>query len=300
MIRIKVPATTANVGPGFDATGIALELYNILSVEKALESQEFIWPDGRDPFPEADNLVLQACRYVLSKHPDKQIGFSIHMDECNIPISRGLGSSAAAIVAGLYAANYLLDDMYSVEDIINFATELEGHPDNVVPAILGGMVISTVEDSEVLYSTVNFPKDIVFNVMIPNFKLSTSKARKVLPETYSRSECIQNISRASMLINALSVREYDKIRPCLKDVIHQPYRIPLIHDGAEIMHKSEELGALGEFISGAGPTLIALSLNNQENFKASMTHYLSSLEHKWLLKQVTINSSGTSIEVIYE
>lgn len=300
MIKIKVPATTANVGPGFDTIGIALDLFNSIIVKKESELQEFIWPNGEEPFPTSDNMILQACQFILAKHPDKQIGFSIHMDECNIPISRGLGSSAAAIVSGLYAANFLLDNYYSIDDIINFATELEGHPDNVVPAILGGMVISTTEEDTVLYSSVSFPKDIVFNVMIPDFKLSTSMARGVLPISYSRSECIFNVSRVSMLINSLVTCDYEKIRPCLKDAIHQPYRLVLINDSQSIMDKSKELNSLGEFISGAGPTLIALTKREAQDFKEHMNNYLSSLKDKWLIKQVDINLLGTITEVTYE
>lgn len=300
MIRIKVPATTANVGPGFDAIGIALDIYNTLTVEKKDTLQEFLWPSGTIPFPEADNLILQACHFVLKKHPGKEIGFSIQMDECNIPISRGLGSSAAAIVAGLYAANYLLDNYYDTKDLINFATELEGHPDNVVPAILGGMVISTTDENQVLHSTVQFPEDIIFNVMIPDFKLSTSLAREVLPQSYSRAECVLNISRVGMLINALVTCDYEKIRPCLKDAIHQPYRLKLINNSLAIMQEANALKALGEFISGAGPTLIALTLKEDKAFENKMTQYLSSLDDQWQLKQVNINTFGTSTEVLYE
>jgi homoserine kinase len=300
MIKIKVPATTANVGPGFDTIGIALDLYNTISVKKDASNKAFIWPEGFEPLADKDNLILQACQYVLDKHPDKKIGFSIQMDECNIPISRGLGSSAAAIVSGLYAANYLLDDYYDTEDLIHFATELEGHPDNVVPAILGGMVISTIEGEEILYSSVKFPEDIVFNVMIPNFKLSTSMARSVLPDAYTRSDCIMNISRVSMLINALVTCDYNKIRPCLKDVIHQPYRLSLIKNSGKIMDRSKALNALGEFISGAGPTLISLTRQDNTGFEGEMTKYLSILEDTWELRQVQINLLGTTSEVIYE
>lgn len=300
MIKIKVPATTANVGPGFDTIGIALDLYNIITVKKEADKKEFIWPDGSEPFPAEDNLVVQACQYVLDQHPDKKIGFSIQMDECNIPISRGLGSSAAAIVSGIYAANYLLDNYYSIEEIIKFANTLEGHPDNVVPAILGGMVISTTEHDDILYSSVEFPKNIVFNVMIPDFKLSTSMARSVLPDSYSREACILNISRVGMLVNSLITCDYDKIRPCLKDAIHQPYRLSLINNSDVIMAKSKELNALGEFISGAGPTLIALTKDSDHDFEAQMSEHLSKLEDSWLLKQVNINLAGTQTEVIYE
>lgn len=298
MIRLKVPATTANVGPGFDAIGIALDIYNILRVEKSSEGQVFTWPTDEAPVSDKNNMVLQACHYLLEKHGDTTIGFSIHMDECNIPISRGLGSSAAAIVAGLYAANYLLDNVYTTEDLINFATELEGHPDNVVPAILGGMVISTLEDSEVLYSTVAFPETINFNVMVPDFKLSTAMARGVLPDTYSREECVLNISRVSMLINALVTHDYSKIRPCLKDAIHQPYRLSLINDSQSIMASAKAFNALGEFISGAGPTLIALTHSDEKEFSRKMADYLETLDDKWSLNQVKINSQGTITEVI--
>ena len=177
------------------------------------------------------------------------------MTKVDVPISRGLGSSAAAIVCGIYAAHYLMDYALSTKEIVSIATELEGHPDNVAPAILGNMVISVMADNKVIYSTIDFPEDIIFNVLIPNFKLSTEKARSVLPKEYKVADCIFNTSRLALLLNFLRDREYENLRICLEDKLHQPYRFDLINNSLEIFEESRKLGALGEFISGAGPTI---------------------------------------------
>lgn len=298
MIRIKVPATTANFGPGFDAVGIALNLYNTFKIEKSDSGQKVVWESEEALLPLEKNLVYTTILAVLKKYGREEMGFNLYMSDCAIPISRGLGSSAAAIVGGIYGANHLMDDMLDVEVIIDLATALEGHPDNVVPAILGGMVISIMDEDKVIHSTVNFPEDVHFNVMVPDFKLSTEKARAVLPTTYKRQDCISNISRIGLLVNAIHCREYDKFRYGLVDKIHEPYRIQLIENGESILKKSEEYGALGEFISGAGPTLIALTHKDNDTFQEQMKDYLAHLSDHWSISKLTLNDRGVEIEVI--
>lgn len=298
MIKIRVPATSANIGPGFDSVGIALNIFNSIEVSKEKSGQNFFWDVGDAPLPDSENLILNTVLEVLKRYGNENIGFSIHLVECNIPISRGLGSSAASIILGIYAANHLLNNILSIEEIINIATEIEGHPDNVVPAILGGMVISIEKDNKILFSPVSFPKDINFNVMIPDFKLSTEEARKVLPTSYTRGDCVKNISRVAMLINSLVTRDYEKIRPSLEDFIHQPYRLKLIKDGDLIFKESLNLNSLGEFISGAGPTIISLSYTSDANFENDMKDFLDKLNTNWNIKSVNVNSTGTMTEVI--
>lgn len=298
MIKIRVPATSANIGPGFDSVGIALNIFNSIEVSKKESGQNFFWNSGNSSLPDSENLILNTVLEILKRYGKSKLGFSIHLVECNIPISRGLGSSAASIILGIYAANYLLNNVLSIEEIIKIATEIEGHPDNVVPAILGGMVISIEKENKILFSPVNFPKDIDFNVMIPDFKLSTEMARKALPESYSREDCVNNISRIAMLINSLVTRDYEKIRPSLEDFIHQPYRLKLIKDGDLIFKESLNLNSLGEFISGAGPTIISLSYTNDKNFEHDMKNFLDTLKTNWNIKRVGVNSTGTMTEVI--
>lgn len=299
MVKIKVPGTSANIGPGFDTLGLALNIFNEIIVEKKEEGIEIKWDIPNPNIPLEENLVYVALMHTLKKYNKENLGCIITMSKIDIPISRGLGSSAAAIVGGIYAANYLMDNVLSTKDIVEIATELEGHPDNVAPAILGNMIISVMTDKKVLYSKINFPEEIKFNVLIPNFKLSTEKARSVLPKLYSTADCISNASRLALMLAFLSEKRFEDLRECLVDKIHQPYRFQLINNSLDIFEKSKELGALGEFISGAGPTLITWVLDSKEDlYQEELQKYLDTLEDKWEIKNLTINTSGTVVEAV--
>lgn len=299
MVKIKVPGTSANIGPGFDTLGLALNIFNEIIVEKKEEGIEIKWDIPNPNIPLEENLVYVALIHTLKKYKKENLGCTITMSKIDIPISRGLGSSAAAIVGGIYAANYLMDNVLSTNDIVEIATELEGHPDNVAPAILGNMIISVMTDKKVLYSKINFPEEIKFNVLIPNFKLSTEKARSVLPKSYSTADCISNASRLALMLSFLNEKRFEDLRECLVDKVHQPYRFPLINNSLDIFEKSKELGALGEFISGAGPTLITWVLDNKEDlYQEELQKYLDTLSDKWEIKNLTINTSGTVVEAV--
>lgn len=298
MVKIKVPGTSANIGPGFDTLGLALNIFNEITVEKKNSGIEVLWDIPNPNIPLEDNLVYVALVHTLKKYKKEDLGCTVRMTKVDIPISRGLGSSAAAIVCGIYAAHYLMDYSLSTKDIVNIATELEGHPDNVAPAILGNMILSVMTGDSVLYSKIDFPEEIKFNVLIPNFKLSTEKARSVLPGSYSTADCVSNASRLALMLNFLKEKRYNDLRVCLEDKIHQPYRFELINNSLDIFEKSKELGALGEFISGAGPTLITWVDKNEESYKKDLQKYLDTLDDKWEIKDLTINTTGTIIEEI--
>lgn len=298
MVKIKVPGTSANIGPGFDTLGLALNIFNEIIVEKKNSGIEVLWDIPNPNIPLEDNLVYVALVHTLKKYKKEDLGCTVRMTKVDIPISRGLGSSAAAIVCGIYAAHYLMDYSLSTKDIVNIATELEGHPDNVAPAILGNMILSVMTGDSVLYSKIDFPEEIKFNVLIPNFKLSTEKARSVLPGSYSTADCVSNASRLALMLNFLKEKRYNDLRVCLEDKIHQPYRFELINNSLDIFEKSKELGALGEFISGAGPTLITWVDKNEETYKKELQKYLDTLDDKWEIKDLTINTTGTIIEEI--
>ena len=298
MVKIKVPGTSANIGPGFDTLGLALNIFNEITVEKKNSGIEVLWDIPNPNIPLEDNLVYVALVHTLKKYKKEDLGCTVRMTKVDIPISRGLGSSAAAIVCGIYAAHYLMDYSLSTKDIVNIATELEGHPDNVAPAILGNMILSVMTGDSVLYSKIDFPEELKFNVLIPNFKLSTEKARSVLPGSYSTADCVSNASRLALMLNFLKEKRYNDLRVCLEDKIHQPYRFELINNSLDIFEKSKELGALGEFISGAGPTLITWVDKNEESYKKELQKYLDTLDDKWEIKDLTINTTGTIIEEI--
>ncbi len=282
MIKVRIPATTANMGPGFDALGMALNLYNDIEVEEK-NGETLIFNDGvlsKEDYRE--NMIYDSIVKTLDRYNYKYEGFKINVSKCEIPICRGLGSSSACIVGGIYAANAIMGNTMSLDDIIDLATEFEGHPDNVVPAIAGGMVTSLVDGGKVNYSKVKVPSSIRFVSMIPSIQVSTEKARAVMPDSYSRTDCVYSLCRSAMLISAFNNEELDKLRVCFGDRIHQPYRKTLIDNADAIFSKASELGALGEFISGSGSTLMAVVKEEDcDKFQQEIGKYLSQLNGDW-------------------
>lgn len=295
MVKIRVPATTANMGPGFDSFGMALKLYNEIEIEPTNNGVETIINGKNARISEEDNLIHKALIKTLKKYGYEYKGFRINVYRCDIPISRGLGSSAACIVAGAMAANHFMGGKLDIEEIISIASEIEGHPDNAVPAALGGMIISLMEQDKVIYSKVNIPSEIKFVAMVPDFKINTHEARGVLPDSYGKTDCIYNISRAAMLVSALNNRELGKIRACLGDRIHQPHRKGLIKDIDQIFDFAKDTGSLGEFISGSGSTLIAIINGNEDSFKAKMKSFLSELDGGWMIHILEPELEGAKI-----
>ncbi len=280
-VKVKIPATTANMGPGFDALGMALKLYNEIEVEEVNGETE-IYNDGiKAEESYESNLIYQSIVKTLDKFNYKYYGFIINVSKCDIPMCRGLGSSAACIVGGVTAANGIMKNKMSMDDIIEMSTDIEGHPDNVVPAALGGMVVSLKHGEKVSYSKIAVPDKLKFIAMIPSFKVSTEVSRKVMPETYLKEDCVFNISRVAMLVSALYNGELDKLRVCFGDKIHQPYRKTLIKNTEQVFNMAKKFGSIGEFISGSGSTLMAVVDKNQEEFESNMRKFLGSFEDEW-------------------
>lgn len=280
-IKVRIPATTANMGPGFDTLGMALKLYNEIEVEET-DGETEVYNNGlkvQENFK--NNLIYKTIIETMNREKYPYKGFKIDVVKCEIPISRGLGSSSACIVGGIKIANEIMGNKLSQEDIITLATTIEGHPDNVVPTVVGGMTVSLRTGNNVKYSKINLPKQLKFVAMIPSFQVSTTLSRKVLPETYLREDCIFNISRCAMLISALYNGELSKLRICFQDKIHQPYRKNLIKNSDYIFQKSMEFGSIGEFVSGSGSTLMAVLDKNEKQFVTSMRKSLSEFEDKW-------------------
>ncbi|MFV0350893.1 MAG: homoserine kinase [Oscillospiraceae bacterium] len=253
---IYVPATSANVGPGFDSIGLALDFGNTVWIEEAegfhiSSADETMVPTGED------NLVYRSAAhlYKLCAKPFK--GLSIR--QLNpIPMARGMGSSSACIVAGLVGANKLMGSPCSEQELLNVAADIEGHPDNVAPALLGGVVASAIEDGTVYSVKKNISSDILFAAFVPDFELSTEKARAVLPKQISHKEAVFNISRAALCQEAMCNGRLDLLRVAVNDRLHQPYRLPLIEGGEDIFDIAHDCGAIGVFLSGAGPTILAV------------------------------------------
>jgi len=291
--KVKVPGTSANIGVGYDCLGVALDYFLELEVE---ESDKIEFLENGEPFsiPIEENLIFEAIKYT-EKHLVKNIpSYKVNIVKNDIPISRGLGSSSSAIVAGIMIANKFAGNVLNINEVARLAVEMEGHPDNVVPAIFGGMVLTAHDKENLVYSSLTNSDDLCFYVMIPDFKLSTEKARSVLPKTYLVSDAINNISKLGLLVNAFNKGEYDNLRFLLGDKIHQPYRFALINDSKKIFEVSKKYGALGEYISGAGPTLISLNYDNDE-FLENMKKELAELSDNWTIEKKKINLKGAEV-----
>ncbi len=266
-IVVRVPGTSANCGSGFDCLGLAVTIYNDLDLT-LLEDERLIIEssgEGAETIPaDEKNIVWKSARLVLERAnlAEKFKGAIIRMEN-HVPMSRGLGSSAAAIVAGLFAANEIIGKPFNKNELLKFATEIEGHPDNVAPAIFGGFTVSVVDKG--LVQTFSFlPKNkFKLVVAVPNFHLSTRTARQVLPKTVPLKDAIFNISRASMLVAALIEGKEKFLASAFDDALHQPYRKNLVPGMSEVFDAAKRAGALGVALSGAGPCLIAFSAANK-------------------------------------
>jgi len=256
-VTIRVPATTANLGPGFDAFGCALSLYTDVTFEETECGLEIT--GCPEEFTGPDNLVYVSYCAALNTMSEEVRGVKIHI-ESQIPICRGLGSSAALLVAGAMGANVLRGNKLSTQGLLNITNAMEGHPDNLAPAFYGGLTASMVDNG--LPVTVNFPlhPDWEFLALVPDFTLSTPKARAVLPKDVSRADAIYNISHGAMVLKALELGDEKLLRTAMQDRLHQNYRRNLIQDYDQIEALVRTTGA-GFCLSGAGPTLLCITRN---------------------------------------
>jgi len=296
-IKLQVPATTANLGPGFDSLGLALGLYNVLEVEeRAGEGLHIdIRGEGEETLPRDEtNVVAVALRRVYERCGRPCPGLRIRQDN-RIPLTRGLGSSAAARVGGLAAGNYLAGANLSATELLTLATELEGHPDNVVPALVGGFTVSILHEGQVAYLRTEPPAALKAILAVPDFELSTELARSVLPKTYSRAEAVYNLGHAALVVACLLKGEFDLLPMAMEDRLHQPYRLPLIPGGPDVFRAAREAGALGAAISGAGPALLALAVDHVEEIRAAMQSAWESQGVVCQVHQVDVDTTGVQV-----
>ncbi|MDR0273036.1 MAG: homoserine kinase, partial [Clostridiales bacterium] len=226
MLKIKVPATTANMGAGFDCLGMALNLYNEITVEESEKFSIEIKSKSKDVLHTTkDNLIYKVITHFYDEIGKKVPELKITQND-SIPITRGLGSSSACIVAGLFAANELTGNTFSKDELAQMACQIEGHPDNVAPAVYGGIIIAVLEGEEQkLHHVKIIPSDALsFVTFIPNFQLSTAKARRILPKAYTRADAIFNISRASLFVASMMSENWENLKIAVDDRVHQPFR----------------------------------------------------------------------------
>jgi homoserine kinase len=261
----------ANLGPGFDALGMALNIYNTIELEETGSGLliEISGEGERDLPVNEDNLVARAVEKLFEGCSYRLAGWRLRMEN-NIPLERGLGSSAAAIVGGLVAANAMAGNPFSEQQILSRAIAIEGHPDNVAAALLGGVVVvvrdtqvaieddALADEHEYLYTSFYPPEGLVVYAVVPGFRLSTDVARRVLPEQVSLRDTVFNIGRVALLAMALRDGRWEQLGVAVQDRLHQPYRAHLIPGLNEMLETAPQAGAYGAFLSGAGPTVVAL------------------------------------------
>lgn len=262
---VKVPATTANLGCGFDMFGLALQLYNTFTLTVAsAPGWRVSVPVGLDMPIDATNLFYRAARRLF-----EHIGImpeALHLTlEANIPLARGLGSSSTAIVGGLVAANALTGNTVSREVLLAMAIDIEGHPDNVTPALIGGLTLSYARGVQHAYLALPVDEALRFVVAIPDFELSTAAARAVLPAEVPRADAVFNSSRTALFVYAMHHRRYDLLATAMEDRLHQPYRATLVPGMEDAIAAGQAANALGVALSGAGPTLVAITLGTAED-----------------------------------
>ena len=289
-VKVKVPATSANLGSGFDVAGLALTLYNTFTFELSEDGLNI--KGCPEQFCNENNLTYQAFKRAAEVCGLEYQGVNI---ECSgeVPYTRGLGGSSTCIVAGIVGAFAFKDKVEERQEILELATSIEGHPDNVAPAIFGGVTVSVMEEDNVLTLNIPVKHDYRFVALIPPFTLSTEQSRAVLPQILPRKDAIKNVSHLALMVASL-INGYDEgLKLGFKDRLHQPYRGDLIAGFDEIMavlEKDEQV--LGAYLSGAGPTIMAVIHADDRMGVVRIKEELGDLIKDWRVNKLELDNRG--------
>lgn len=287
---VKVPATTANLGPGFDSVGCAFSLYNIISFALS-DKLEFSGCDQE--YANENNLSFISFKAVYEFLGKEAPFCHISFESIDIPLSRGLGSSASLIVAGSVAANSFLGNPLSKEDILGICNKIEGHPDNLSPAIYGGLTASLTNEGKPYSISYKIHNSLKFVALVPDFELLTKYAREILPKNVSLSDAVFNSSHLAVLLKALETGNKELITVALDDKLHQPYRKSLIKGYENAQNIAKDLGCISFFISGAGPT--CLCITDKDGFAEEIKTKLNENSLNWQVIPLDIDFEGATI-----
>jgi len=253
VVRVRVPATTANVGPGFDCLGIALKIYNWITVE-------------REPPYRSDAMIEAACAAFFRRTAARSFPVQCKISG-EVPRARGLGSSVTVRLGVLHGLNGLAGSPLSAEEIFQLCAQLEGHPDNAAPAAFGGFTIARGDGS---FQRYRVDRELEFALLIPDFEVSTSDARRVLPKSVPLGDAVITVSNACAIAGAFASRDYEKLVGCFDDRLHQPFRLELVPFLTPVIEAGRKAGALGGWLSGSGSTVACVSLGNGERVAGAM------------------------------
>lgn len=308
-VSVKVPATSANIGPGFDCIGMALPIYNIVTIDETvlpgtgveiniLSEQEDVDKLIIDHIPRDEtSVVYKAVELLYNSIGQTPSELKINIST-SIPVTRGLGSSAAVIVGALVAANKLLGNPADESALLSIATEIEGHPDNITPAIVGGLVLSSLEnDGSIVYRKLSWPDEWQITVCIPDVELTTEISRSVIPQNVPLEDAVFNVKRMAMFMDAIQTKDAQLMKLALDDKLHQPYRQKLVPGLKELNEafKHEE-DVLGCVLSGAGSSMLIISKNNIIDKVTSKTlEIMENLNVKSTVKTMKIVDEGATI-----
>ncbi|WP_028829971.1 homoserine kinase [Proteocatella sphenisci] len=301
-IVLRVPATCANIGPGFDSLGMALNIYTDVSFEKSgmapynnPDNIELELTGFESRYANRENLVyksfVRAVNHISGVFPQKlKIGI-----KSEVPVCRGLGSSAACIVAAVKAAYELSGKPYSDTEVLEVCNLIEGHPDNVTPALMGGFTAAIQKDGQVFMSNIPVSKDLRFFAFVPDFSLSTEYSRSVLPQNVDFKDAVYNVSHVSLMIAAFVNSEFDILKTAVSDRLHQKYRSKIIDEYEEVVNICKGMSATATFLSGAGPTVMVID-QNLSNTLEIYQKKLSRLKRGWKAYELKIDFQGTRIK----
>src|SRR5574344_1322909 len=307
-ISVKVPATAANIGPGFDCFGLALPIYNTVTIEETvlpgtgieinvMADDNSIDDLSLEQVPLDENsIVYKAVEMLYNSIGQTPSELKININS-QIPVARGLGSSASVIVGGLLAANRLLNDPADETALLSIATEVEGHPDNVTPAILGGFCISSQEeDGRIVYSKLDWPQDWQITICIPDYELATDIARSVLPEKLPLQDAVFNAQRTALFVQAVHSKDKELMKVALQDKIHQPYRMKLLPGFAEIIENLKHYdNVMGCVLSGAGPSILVISTkDNLDEIKSVIKDTFDGLNINSEIMTLPVEQNGAT------
>ena len=308
-VSVKVPATTANLGPGFDCMGMALPIYNTVTIEETvlpgtgIEINVIAEDDTSDELSlehipmDENSIIYKAVELLYNSigQTPSELKITVHTQ---IPVARGLGSSASVIVGGLIAANELIGRPADEAALLSIATEVEGHPDNITPAIVGGLVLtSSEEDGSIVYRKLDWPQEWNLTLCVPEYELATDISRSVLPKEVPIQDAVFNAKRLAMFIQAIHTKDSALMKLALKDKLHQPYRMKLVPGLEKIIENlKHEENVLGCVLSGAGPSILIISeRNNLDKIRSIVRETWADLNVKAEIYTLPVENNGAQI-----